>query len=96
MLPIAFLFVSREDYPEFLSVFIDRDQYPSDYDGWLEKINQFCEHVKTDGGSTAQINCKPSELVEWCAANNRRCDTQARSAYAAFKYFHLQKQSGAH
>ena len=90
-LPISFLMVARPDYAEFRRICVDRDMLPIDYDTYINKLNQFSKKRAAQGLTTARINVKPQELVDWCASQGRQVDSNARSAYAAFRNFQLNK-----
>jgi hypothetical protein len=78
--------VSREDYPELLSIVEDNNSFPADYDSFVQLYDNMMRDYQKTGRKMIKINIKPGELAEWCRSQNRKVDSKARGDYAIFLY----------
>lgn len=82
--PVAFCFVSPEDWPEFCRISEDiSDDAP--YENWSKKITEMEIAFKEKGVALVRVYTKPADLLAWCQAKGLKVDSPARSQYAATK-----------
>lgn len=72
----------KEDWPRWLS--IDPDFDP-DYQHWLVKSETAFKRITAMGHRVKKIIVDPDEFLEWSRSNGGKVDTQARSAFVAYK-----------
>lgn len=79
---LAVAWMKKEDWPRWLS--IDKDFQP-DYEHWLGRVEAAFAHYQRLGHKVEKIVVDPDEFLEWSSANGGKVDSNARSAFAAYK-----------
>jgi hypothetical protein len=86
---IGIAWYGREDYARILEVMEDREVLPRTFEKWLYAAEKGRQKFLGTGVIVVKANIKPDEFVAWCAANNRRVDSDGRKAFAnlvAYQY----------
>ena len=79
-------FVSREDYPDLISIVDDKNSFPPEYDSFLRLCDNMISDYQKAGLKIIKIDINPAELAEWCRSRNRKIDGAARGEFAVFLY----------
>lgn len=82
---IGVFWIGRADYPEFVSICIDKALLPPDYDAWLAFMDAFVEQRRAQGYVPVLVNVRLREFVDWCRVRKYPTNGSARQAYAAIK-----------
>lgn len=75
------LWLKPEDYPRFRAIFDDVDDT---YDEWRARMERKIPELIQRGIYIERTLVDPDKLVEWCRANGRAVDAEARAAYPAW------------
>jgi len=71
----------ESDYVRLLEMFEDGDKLHRTYDGWLQAASNGLEHLTSTGMIVERVYLIPDEFAAWCAANNKRLDSKARTSF---------------
>lgn len=74
------LWLKPEDYPRFRAIFNDVDDT---YEEWRARMERKIPDYIKQGVYIERMLIDPDALVEWCRANGRPVDAQARAIYPA-------------
>lgn len=76
--------ITREDYPRFLEICVDRAELPATYEEWSAKVTKRFQQFEQRGFKLVRVIVNLDEFITWCGTHRRQVDTEARGAYAAY------------
>lgn len=81
----ALAYYTPVEYGRFKSASDDPDVWHDDYDAWKMEAEITIETFIAEGGQVEKVHMDLDEFQLWCAENQRRNESAARSEYAAKK-----------
>ncbi|WP_085814174.1 hypothetical protein [Geoanaerobacter pelophilus] len=71
----------RKNYQALLSIFTDRNNFPSAFDAWEERANKHIKQQQQEGVINYRVVIRPTEILAYCEALGLEINSQARIRY---------------
>lgn len=74
---------SRDEWPRIRAIAADPETLEASYDDWLKVFNESRDALRQAGIVAEDVPVIADELRQWCVAEGRSIDGEARASYAA-------------
>ena len=83
-LSVTIAWYSEEEWHKLTEVVPDRNELDDTYQEWEKSARDALQMLREKGIAVAPVMIKVAELKDWCEAQGRLIDGEARAAYANY------------
>jgi hypothetical protein len=83
-LSVAIAWYSEEDWNNLTEVVPDRGELDETYQDWEKSARDALQMLRDEGIAAVPVMIKVAELKDWCEAQGRPIDGEARAAYVNY------------
>lgn len=82
---IGFFWMELDDWDALLPQFVDRANFPAQYEHWVKAVENGMQKVARPGVEILKIRAEPDEFLGWCRLKGLDVNSHARTEYASEK-----------